>query len=442
LQYSFNTKFLRILSLFLLFSIVSCNEKKTNKSNRSVFIEYKNGKYTIQKDGKPFLIKGASGYSHLEELKNAGGNTIRTWDTTNLSAILNEAKVNNIAVIVGLPMPDNEQIDVFYNDPQQVEVQYKRYANLVHKYKNHPSLLFWCLGNELSFPHKPKYNSFYKTFNNLVEMIHKEDANHLVTTTMVNFQRKNIFNIKFRTDIDFISFNVFGRLKGFEKELEDFEWFWDGPFLITEWGIDGPWATTEHTVWGAYIENTSTKKAEQYLSIYKKYMPDKNPRFLGSMVFYWGHKQEYTPTWFSLFAENGATSEAVGIMQYIWKSQKPTLKAPQIKFMLVDKKGAKDNIIFTPNKRISAEVLMNNPENENNELSFSWEILPEDWYKENDTYGKKKPRNMKELFVEQNTTKVVFKTPLKEGPYRIYVTVYDKNGQFASSNTPFYVVEK
>lgn len=70
------------------------------------------------------------------------------------------------------------------------------------------------------------------------------------------------------------------------------------------------------------------------------------------------------------------------------------------------------------------------------------EILPEDWYKENDTYGKKKLRNMKELFVEQNTTKVVFRTPLKEGPYRIYVTVYDKNGQFASSNTPFYVVEK
>lgn len=425
-----------------MFTVVACDSKKTNKLNRRVFIEYKNDKYTIKRDGKPFLIKGAAGFTNLKALKNAGGNTIRTWDTTNLSAILNEAEVNNLAVIVGLPMPDNEQMDVFYNNPQQVAIQYKRYENLVHKYKNHPSLLFWCLGNELSFPHKPKYNSFYKSFNNLVKMIHRVDTNHLVTTTMVNFQRKNIFNIKFRTDIDFISFNIFGRLKDLEKDLEDFEWFWDGPFLITEWGIDGPWATTEHTVWGGYIENTSTKKAEQYLSIYKKYMPDKNPRFLGSMVFYWGQKQEYTPTWFSLFAENGAASEVVGTMQYIWTSQKSALKAPQINFMLVDKKGARDNILFTPNKLISAEVLMNTQESESKGLSFSWEILPEDWFKENDTYGIKRPKDIKGLFVEQNTSKVIFKTPLKEGPYRIYVKVYDQHGQFASCNTPFYVIEK
>ncbi|MBB6004305.1 glycoside hydrolase family 2 TIM barrel-domain containing protein [Arcicella rosea] len=442
MQYSFKTKFLRILVLFLLFSIVGCNEKKTNNWNRRVFIDYKNGKYTLKKDGKPFCIKGAAGYTNLRALKNAGGNTIRTWDTTNLATILNEAKVYNLAVIVGLYMPYNEQMDVFYNNPKQIEVQFKSYESLVHKYKNHPSLLFWCLGNELSFPHKPKYNSFYRTFNNLVDMIHRVDPDHLVTTTMENFQRKKIFNIKFRTNIDFISFNIFGKLKELEKDLEDFEWFWDEPFLITEWGIDGPWTPTEHTVWGAYIENTSTKKAEQYLSIYKKYMPVKNPRFLGSMVFYWGQKQEYTPTWFSLFAENGAASEAVGTMQYIWKSQKPTLKAPQIKFMLVDKKGAKDNILFTPNKLVSAEVLMNTQESENNGLSFFWEILPEDWYKENDTYGKKRPKGIKGLFVEQKTTNVVFKTPLKEGPYRIYVTVYDQHGQFASCNTPFYVIEK
>ena len=72
--------------------------------------------------------------------------------------------------------------------------------------------------------------------------------------------------------------------------------FGDSPFLAYRNGeLRGPGSPTNRNAWGAYVENTSAKKAEQYLDIYKKYMPVNNPEFLGSLVFYWGQKQELTP---------------------------------------------------------------------------------------------------------------------------------------------------
>ena len=35
---------------------------------------------------------------------------------------------------------------------------------------------------------------------------------------------------------------------------------------------------------------------------------------------------------------------------------------------------------------------------------------------------------------------IKFKTPAKEGPYRLYVTVYNKYGYISTCNIPFYVV--
>jgi hypothetical protein len=420
----------------ILFSIAACSYQPQNRGQ--VHIEFSNHKYTLYRNGHPFKINGGSGYTHIKDLKEAGGNTLRMWDTTNIGAVLDSAEAENIAVIVGLPMPPNDHMDEFYNVPDKVKQHYKNLTATVNRYKQHPALLCWCLGNELSFPYKPNYNKFYDAFNQVVNMAHHNDPNHPVTTTMINFQSKNITNIKLRTHIDFISFNIFGALQNFEKELDGFKWFWDGPFLVTEWGVDGPWHLAEQNAWGAFVENSSEKKAEQYLQTYRRYMPVNNPRFLGSLVFYWGQKQEYTPTWFSIFDEQGRRTEAYNTMQYIWTGKKAKTHAPPIKFMLINDKGGKDNLMLSPNTTARAQVYLDaiNP------LSFSykWELLPEDWYMANNTYGLKKPKPLDKVFVEEKGSKVTFKVPEKEGPYRLFVYVYNKQGYLATHNIPFYVL--
>jgi hypothetical protein len=430
------------ITTFLIIAIffLGCKDGSTIEYNRKVFINFEKGQYTVYREGKPFNIKGASGFTNLKTLREAGGNTIRTWDTTNLSAILDEAKINKLGVIIGLSMPENTDMHVFYNQPELAAKQFKDYSALVRKYKDHPAILFWCVGNELPFPNKPSYLNFYKTFNAIVDMIHLEDPDHPVTTTVLNLQEKNIINIALRTDIDFISINIFGAIRNLQPELKALEWIWKGPFLITEWGIDGPWDVYQQTAWAAYIENTSTKKSELLLERYQQFMPVDEPRFLGSLVFYWGQKQETTKTWFSIFDEQGRASAAVDVMQYIWTAKWPQHKAPQIKYMLLDEKGAKDNIMLSPGVTASAKLLLDQVDTVG--LSYTWEIQPEDWFKINGANSIKKVESIENLINFQGQSTTTFRTPDKEGPYRLFVFVKDRFGKFATSNTPFYVLEK
>ncbi|MET4544549.1 hypothetical protein ABIE26_001854 [Pedobacter africanus] len=419
----------------LVAAVVGCSRQR-DASPGKVHIQEKNGKYTLYRDGKPFYIKGASGDAHFDALKRAGGNTVRVWDTLNLAKILDSAAANEIAVVVGLPVFNSDYM-AFYNSGTKVAKQHEAFKSVISRFKKHPAVLMWCIGNELDFPHKPAYLNFYKAFNDLTEMIHREDPDHPVTTTVLNFNSKNIFNINARCNVDLISFNIFGRLSFLRDELKGTSLFWNGPFMLAEWGINGPWDGTEQTAWGAYIEDTSTKKAELYLERYKTYMPVDNPRFLGAFAFFWGNKQEGTHTWFSMFDENGAESEVVSALQYIWTGKKDAHSFPQVKYMLLDKKGARDNIILSPGNYSSAEVLMLEKAKIK---TVKWQIFKEDWYKKNKIHSTKKLKPIEGLIGADQGLSVNFKAPAEEGPYRIFAAIYDENGHFSTANTPFYVI--
>jgi hypothetical protein len=426
-----------IFALFLLILLLSCAGKNQKDIVRKVFVKETNGKYVLYKNGNIFSIKGASGYTNLAELSRCGGNTIRVWDTAHIDKVLKDANKNGISVIIGFPLPESQFIE-YYNDTAKVAIEFKKLKRLVNRLKSDPAVLMWCVGNELVFPYKPSYNNFYKAFNDIVKMIHTDDPDHPVTTTMVNFQRKEIFNIKSRTDVDIISFNIFSMLNIFRSDLDNFRWFWKGPYLITEWGIDGPWIATPHTAWNAKIEPNSTQKANSYLYRYQKDMPIDDPRFLGSFIFFWGQKQEITHTWYSMFDENGNKTESVYISEQIWTGKKPYYNVPAIKDMLLSGKHPADNIIYEPNKPNTAEIFLHK---KIDSVKIVWEIYPEDWFKKNNVNNLKRPPLLKGLIINQIGLKVNFKTPAKDGPYRIFATVFDQKGNIATSNVPFYVID-
>lgn len=426
------------LYCFLCLLFAGCKHKQPTGT---VYIKSEQGTYRFYRNGKPFFVKGASGFTNLKALSAAGGNTIRVWDTVNIGNILDSAQACHLAVIVGLPMPLNQNMDDFYNDDTKVAAHYKNLTATVNRYKRHPALLAWCVGNELAFPYKPNYNYFYKAFNKVVDMIHHDDPNHPVTTTIINFQRKNIACIKFRTDIDFISLNIFGDIKHLKHNLKNFEWFWKGPFLITEWGIDGPWYPTDQTAWGSYIENSSAKKAEQYQAIYQNQMPVQDPRFLGSLVFYWGQKQEYTPTWFSLFDKAGRCGPTVNAMHYLWTGYQQDTQAPPLKFALLNQLGSKDNILLAGNTVAHGEAYLQGSDTTG--ITYRWQLLPEDYHQVNDIYSQKEVAPIPHSFIGDSTGKQVsFRTPEKEGPYRLYVYAYNRQNYFATCNIPFYVLHQ
>ncbi|KAA2245365.1 hypothetical protein F0L74_05220 [Chitinophaga agrisoli] len=424
-----------ISAVFVLFSFIHCNTSTSPiRNNAKVFIHKEGSSYTIYRNGKPFVVKGAAGYTQLATLRAIGGNTIRTWDTINLGAILDEAQRNNLAVIAGLPLPGSNYLNYFYKDADKVAANYRGLQQIITRYKDHPALLMWCLGNEPGFNNKPGSRYFYRAFNALLDMIHATDPGHPVTTTMVNFSIWEALWIKWKVHgLDLVSFNIFGQLQQLQAKLHKYSWIWNGPFLISEWGAYGPWEAPV-TAWGAPIENTSTKKAEHYQQLYAQ-LPANDPRFLGALVFYWGQKQETTPTWFSLFDEHGAVTAAVNTLQYLWTGKQAAAPAPVINYMLLGGKGAADNIMLPPNALQTARVLDSAAAGPH---TLHWELWQEDWFSELN----RKPLKLLDTLITTNSRQLQFRTPVKEGPYRIYVKLSDSSGNFATANTPFYVVEK
>jgi hypothetical protein len=344
---------------------------------RKVSIQQVNGKYSFYKEGKPVKVKGAAGYTQIRELASYGGNTIMCWDTSKLENTLVEAARYKVWVIIGLDIPSPKYED-FYRDEVKLAALYHAYSNLVLKYKDHPALLAWCLGNEIEFPFTLTNSPFYKSYNKLLSRINFIDRNHPVTTTLPNIAKRSIVNIQWKIPgLDFISFNTYNQLKTIRQDLTAIKWIWDGPYLVSEWAPNGGWEA-ETTAWHAPIENTSTKKAEQYSEFYKDFMPHDDERFLGSLAFYWGSRQEYTSTWYGVYNDEGAATEVAEVLNDCWKDTVTEHRAPRVRFMLVDDLGAKDNIILSAGSNHQAAVFLEN-ENTRDSLQYSWQIVKEDW---------------------------------------------------------------
>jgi hypothetical protein len=67
-------------------------------------------------------------------------------------------------------------------------------------------------------------------------------------------------------------------------------------------------------------------------------------------------------------------------------------------------------------------------------LQYKWEIYREDWIYANG------PPSEVGLFADSTLSVTDFKAPKNEGPYRVFVTVYNSKGYFATANIPIYVV--
>ncbi|WP_396632343.1 glycoside hydrolase family 2 TIM barrel-domain containing protein [Maribacter sp. R86514] len=411
--------------LIVLISIlfISCSDNK-NFFNKVVSVQKKSEGYQLFRNGQPFLIKGASGVSNFEELKLAGGNTIRLYDTLNLKQHLDLAASLNLAVIVDIPL---QVKNMNYIDPDAIVW----ISEFVNTHKNHPALLSWMLGNEVYFPQLFS-NGVTKRFNAILDEIHRLDPNHPVSTAVSTGAVKEILAIKWKSpNIDFISINVFGRINDF-KSIKQLLFLWQGPYLLSEWGNNGPWESNS-TTWKAPLEQTSTKKAQEFNDRYVNVINKiDDGRFLGSLAFYWGQKQETTHTWFSLFDEQGQKSQAVHELENVWKTRENVFNGPMIGQILLNGKEGWNNMIFTPKDTLFAEIALRNLKDD---YHFQWQVLPEMWYElVDDDIIFDEPN----LIVDEKGTSILFKCPNTEGPYRLHYKITNKSGYFATANIPFY----
>ncbi len=395
------------------------------------------GRWQLFVNQKPFYIHGAGlEFGNQEKLAAHGGNSFRTWRTENGresgQVVLDRARKNGLYVMMGLDV-SRERHGFNYSDPKVVAEQLERIKADVLKYKDHPALLIWDIGNELNLnSQNPKV---WDAVNDISKMIHQVDPNHPTTTSLAGISRGLVNDIKSRApDLDLLCVQMYADIVNLPRYLP--ETGWTGPYVVTEWGATGHWEVGK-TGWGAPIENDSTVKADFYRKRYEIAIASDKKQCLGSYVFLWGQKQERTPTWYGMFLASGEETETLDVLQHLWTGKWPEFRSPQVKGFTLDGKTASQNIHLKAGQSYTTKMLAQSPGDA--PLTFVWEIMEESGAKSTGGDFEATPQRLPGLVSPGESGEARVKAPAKPGAYRLFSYVLDNHGKAAHANIPFYV---
>jgi hypothetical protein len=412
---------------------------KQNSGAIKVEIIKVDGQYQLLRGGQPYEVRGAGlASTDLESVKLFGGNSIRTWTVDShaepAQQLLDRAHAMGITVSLCLEF-NKERHGFDFNDKVALAKQLAENSARVERYKNHPALLTWFIGNEVNLGfNDPKV---FDAVNETAKMIKEIDPNHPVTTPLAGFDTKAMDAIKERApDLDFVSFQLYGDVVNLPKYVADYGY--EGPYFVSEWGSIGHWEVKQ-TEWGAPIESTSSQKADNFLQSYHKALAPYADQTIGNYVFLWGQKQEKTPTWYGMFLSSGEKTEAVDVMHHIWSGEWPQNRAPRISSILIDAKSAMESVTLVAGQPYRAEVQTSDAEGDT--IRYYWEVRAES--KSNKIGGD--AEYLPELFpglISQQNAKTELTAPAHAGAYRLFVYAYDGHNNAAHANIPFMVQQQ
>ncbi|RPH96149.1 MAG: hypothetical protein EHM68_11620 [Lysobacterales bacterium] len=395
------------------------------------------GKYQVLRGGQPYEIKGAGiEYGSVEALVAHGGNSFRTWRTDNGKEtgqqVLDRAAALGVTVAMCIEI-GRERHGFDYDDAEAVAAQLEYARGEVLKYKDHPALLAWIIGNEpnLFFENAKVFDAI----NDIAEMIHEVDPHHPATTALAGFDAKLAELIRTRApDLDFVSIQMYGDIVNLPRYLEEARW--DAPYFVTEWGATGHWEVAK-TPWGAPIEQNSSEKAASYLRSHETAIASDPERAIGSYVFLWGQKQERTPTWYGMFLADGAETEVIDVMHYIWNGTWPENRSPRVEGMLLADRTAQQEVVLDAGGRYPASLAVSDPDGD--DLEFRWEVMRESEARQEGGDLEEVPEVLPGLLQVVAPGRVEMTAPAEAGPYRLFVYAYDGRGHAGHANIPFLV---
>ena len=389
------------------------------------------GNFELQRNGKPYYIKGAGAKDHFDLLVRSGANSIRVWSTNN-KAFLDSAYHYGLTVTLGLHVrPERSGMD--YNDEYAVKGQIEYLKNEVLKYKDHPALLVWGIGNEVDL----KYSNFkvWETIEIIAKFIKEVDPNHPTMTVIAGVDPSKAFYIKkYCPSVDILGLNVYGSIENAGANLRKFNW--DKPYIISEWGVNGPFEAKK-TSWEAKIEPPNGVKAEQRMRRYLELIEKDKELCLGSYCFLWGQKQESTATWHGMFLSNGNPTEAVDVMQYCWTGEWPESRAPSIKDISLENIGWRKDHILDSSTQATLNIEYN--KYNNNKVIVEYILFPEAFSNKIGGDIQKSPNPIEFEIVKKSETELTFISPNKKGAYRLFAYVKNEIGQSSVANIPFIV---
>jgi len=391
--------------------------------------------FGLTRGGEPYYIKGAGGHGQLDELLYLGGNSIRTWSAENAQEILDAAHEKGLTVMFGLWV-QHERHGFDYNDEVAVQKQLDRFTAVVERYKDHPALLMWGVGNEVDLFYSN--TKVWDAIQGICSMIHEIDPKHPTSTVTAGLDSNEVHEINTRVpDLDIYGVNTYGDLWKVPGNIRKFGW--KGPYIISEWGPNGHWEVAK-TKWGAPIEQTSTEKAASYNKRYTEYIASDTGKCLGSYVFLWGQKQETTATWYGLFSAEGKATEPLDKLYLAWQKKDPENFSPSVDTLLLDGRSGLDNIYLKSEDKYEATLAFS--DRDSKRVKVEWYVYTESVAQSSGGDFEEAIPPVLGVLSRRRDHSVRIRAPKEEGAYRLFVYVTDQEDRVAYANIPFYVLPR
>jgi hypothetical protein len=419
-------KIVRFKIYMVILSLLACGYMSLSEAGSVTKLEQTGGKFSLTYNGKPYFIKGAGGKNHLKYLKECGGNSIRTWGSSNLEELLDEAQSLGLTVTIGFWV-GHERHGFDYNNEQAVKDQLERFKGDVQKYKDHPALLMRAIGNEMEGGGDNV--KIWTAINEMAKACKEIDPNHPTMTVVAELGGNKIplFNA-LCPDVDVLGINSYG---GGPSAGERYQKLGGTkPYVITEFGPPGQWETGK-TEWGAPYEMNSTEKGKFYYKTYEGSIENK-PLCLGSYAFVWGFKQEATATWYGMFVKDGSKTPAVDYMTKAWSGKDPENFCPVIESFEVPKVSG-----IKVGDTVEAKIMVKDPEGQ--PLTYKWVLMQESGNYATGGDPQADQPMFPNAIIENGKSTVKVKIPDSGGSYRLYVFIYDSENGSAMANMPIKV---
>ncbi len=392
------------------------------------------GAWYLEVDENPFYIKGVgcgiaigkNGEDYLKLARDLGANTVRTWGTDQgTQEYLDLAGRYGLKVCAGIWLNYvNEKgeysylIDEDYKKSKRQEV-----LAYVRKFKDHPAILMWGVGNEAIFFTKDEKEkiALCEFLEDLIKEVHRVDPGHPVVYASAGIMDL-AYLAKYVPSLDIVGINEYGSIRTAHGSWDQLGF--NKPYCFTEYGpylsIDRP--KDEN---GKAIELSDTNKAKRYREFCEQINSFKGYN-VGGFVFHLGETTQESMTWWNINQGNFKRASYWAIYE-LYTGKKALWLPFWIKRLSLSK-----TTDIKPHETIEADVETNQETSDG--LSFTYALSSA-----NENILKYYVNDYVPCEILGQGSKAKIKAPSKKGVYRVYCFVRDGWGNVASVNRSIFV---
>jgi hypothetical protein len=276
-----------------------------------VTVEENESSWTLERGGEPYFIKGVGGTRDNGHVGDYGANSVRTWGNVETTIALQDVAGTSTTICAG-----------FWFDGNSLSLStLTTIVNYVDAHKNDDAILIWTIGNQVHLGFEDILPEIFSFIDIVAAVIKWVDPNHPTMTTIADLPESVIPYLRELKHVDIIGVNAYssGSTVGSRYAAAAI----GKPFILTEFGPAGWWDEPQ-TSFGAPIEPSSTSRITAYRNTYEStVLQYQSTNCLGSYAFYWGWKNETTPTWFGMFYRDGSRLSPVEAMTELWNGSLP-----------------------------------------------------------------------------------------------------------------------